>query len=971
MSSVTYQGIKTEISVETDKPGFKDAEAGMKGVEKSVDNVGKAMERVSAISAKLEGNLKMSKANSAFKKIRDMFAFRDDEGSVTPPDWDKLIPQLSSSAIKGVGTTLSTIAKNATTAGRALAGFGKEIASRLIGNVTAAYKRLTQLGAAFKRIMLYRAIRSLIKEIGQAFREGANNLYQWSLINDGQFASSMDRLATEAQHVKNSLGAVLAPVLNAMIPLIERVAHAFITAVNAVNQFIAAISGAGSWTKALHTPVKYAEAAGSGLANATKKAKEFKATILSFDEINKLNDNTDNDNGSGGGAGAGIDYGSMFETQTLDDYWKDLLKKTDWSDLGKSLAKKFNSALTAVDNWINTKFKPESKKWANRLATLLNGAIEETNWNLLGKTLGDGLNALIDAKNTFLEKFKSGEFGRGIGKAVRSWFDTVDWDGVGRYFANKLNLVINIVDGFFQELSIDATKRGEQLGTMFASWVSNINWDGVTNAVRNTIKTFADILWGFLDYTEGSWDEFSGHVSDLFAAIFENPDTTRLINGIGEFVNRLVDLIGQQDWYAVGARIADALASIDWWDLLTTVVGAIGEAFIGGIGELFATDNGRAFLGTVAAVSLIGGAFNLAKTGLDIAISNFTTNLGNMLVAQLGAGGLGATVLGAMGWIAGIGALIAEVWTIIDMGVQYNQVKTDEILAKQREASSIANLQAALAAKGITASIDQVNQWLDGQISTLELTGGKFKSVAEIAGQTTSTMADTVSTNMGTIANATSDSLGSIGTSTADFSTDVNNAVSTLLQNAANGSTENMNEVATGMVEIFNNVSLSIQKINTSLADSFNTMASSISTSMSKMYTDVSTNMQKIATSVQTQASRINAAFRSVSSGTISTSVNVPQHANGGIVEDGLFMANHGELVGGFTNGRTAVANNDMIIEGIEQGVYNAVLNAMSNQSNDGGDIVFMIDSEEIARASMKGQRKLDRRYNTTVRFTG
>ncbi len=971
MSSAEYQEIKSEIVVESDKKGFKDAETGVKNVEKSVDSLGKAMERVSVISEKVNTNLKMPKANDAMKKIRDMFAFRDKEGNITPPDWEKLLPKLSSSAIKGISSTFSSIAKHATSAGRALVGFSKEIASRFLGNVTAAYKKLTQLGAAFKRIMLYRAIRTVIKEIGQAFREGANNLYQWSLINDGQFASSMDRLATEAQHVKNSLGAVLAPVLNAMIPLIENVAHAFITAVNAVNQFIAAITGAGTWTKALHTPVKYAEAAGAGLSNATKKAKEFKATILSFDEINKLNDNTDNDNGSGGGAGAGIDYGSMFETQTLDDYWKDLLKKTDWSDLGKSLAKKFNGALTAVDNWINTKFKPESKKWANRLATLLNGAIGDINWNLLGKTVGDGLNALIDAKNTFLEKFKSGDFGRGIGTAVRSWFDTVDWDGLGRYLANKLNLIINFVDGFFQEFAKDAYKRGEQLGAMFASWVTNVNWEGVTNAIRNTVKTLADILWGFLDYSEGSWDEFSGHVSDLFASIFENPDTTKLINGIGEFVNRLVDLMGQQNWYAVGARIADALAAINWWDLLTTVIGAIGEAFIGGIGELFATDNGRAFLATVAAVGMISGAFNLAKTGLDIAISNFTTNLGSMLVTQLGAGGLGATVLGAMGWIAGIGGLIAEVWTIIDMGVQYNQVKTDELLAKQREASSIANLQAALAAKGITASIDQVNQWLDGQISTLELTGGKFKSISEIAGQTTSNMADTVSANMKTIASSTSDSLGTIGTSTADFSTDVNNAVSTLLQNAANGSTENMSEVANGMVEIFNNVSTSIQKINTALADSFNTMASSISTSMSKMYTDVSTNMQKIATSVQTQASRISAAFRSVSSGTVSATTGIPQHANGGIVEDGLFMANHGELVGGFSNGRTAVANNDMIIEGIEQGVYNAVLNAMAGQANDGGDIVFMIDSEEIARASMKGQRKLDRRYNTTVKFTG
>ena len=51
--------------------------------------------------------------------------------------------------------------------------------------------------------------------------------------------------------------------------------------------------------------------------------------------------------------------------------------------------------------------------------------------------------------------------------------------------------------------------------------------------------------------------------------------------------------------------------------------------------------------------------------------------------------------------------------------------------------------------------------------------------------------------------------------------------------------------------------------------------------------------------------------------------------ATGGFPEDGLFYANHNELVGRFDNGRTAVANNEQIIAGIERGVSNARKNRL------------------------------------------
>jgi hypothetical protein len=62
----------------------------------------------------------------------------------------------------------------------------------------------------------------------------------------------------------------------------------------------------------------------------------------------------------------------------------------------------------------------------------------------------------------------------------------------------------------------------------------------------------------------------------------------------------------------------------------------------------------------------------------------------------------------------------------------------------------------------------------------------------------------------------------------------------------------------------------------------------------------------------------------------------IPKYQTGGFPEDGLFFANHNELIGGFTNGKTTVANNEQIIAGIERGVRdaNAEQNALLREQN-------------------------------------
>ena len=101
----------------------------------------------------------------------------------------------------------------------------------------------------------------------------------------------------------------------------------------------------------------------------------------------------------------------------------------------------------------------------------------------------------------------------------------------------------------------------------------------------------------------------------------------------------------------------------------------------------------------------------------------------------------------------------------------------------------------------------------------------------------------------------------------------------------------------------------------------------------------------------------------------------IPTLAQGGTISAGqMFIAREAgpELVGTI-GGRTAVANNDQIVQSVAAGVYDAVAAAMA--ANNGplvrslceamttalsrSEMVVQVDSREIARASMNGSKRL------------
>lgn len=91
--------------------------------------------------------------------------------------------------------------------------------------------------------------------------------------------------------------------------------------------------------------------------------------------------------------------------------------------------------------------------------------------------------------------------------------------------------------------------------------------------------------------------------------------------------------------------------------------------------------------------------------------------------------------------------------------------------------------------------------------------------------------------------------------------------------------------------------------------------------------------------------------------GSSSFGFNIPYLAKGGQVDTGqLFVAREsGPEMVGTMGGRTTVANNQQIVEGIESGVYNAVIQAIAvggGSRDESGDVVIPVymDSRELTR---------------------
>lgn len=192
---------------------------------------------------------------------------------------------------------------NGVAASETSAGNGARSAARGIDDVAKSAKKaqspLGNFAASLKRIAFYRFLRTILKEIAQAFKEGLENVYAWSKAGGdmGQIAGALDRISSASAQLKNQLGAAFGELLVALEPIIITLINLLTQLAQALTWVIALLSGKGYYPVAKQITKDWKDA--TGAANA------YKNTILGFDEINRLNDEG---GGGGGNNGIGFDY---------------------------------------------------------------------------------------------------------------------------------------------------------------------------------------------------------------------------------------------------------------------------------------------------------------------------------------------------------------------------------------------------------------------------------------------------------------------------------------------------------------------------------------------------------------------------------------------------------------------------------------------------------------------------------------
>ena len=191
--------------------------------------------------------------------------------------------------------------------------------------ISGVREHIKGLMSDFQRIVKYRMIRSIIKQITQGFTEGVKNMYFYSKAIGGDFASSMNDAAASLLQFKNSLGAAAAPLIQMLIPYLKQVINYAIQAVNYINQFLALLRGQTTWTKALYKATDAFTETGKKAKGAGKQIKDL---LADWDELNIIQSES---GGGGGGAGkAAEDYTKMFEetnkfNEALKDHFADIL----------------------------------------------------------------------------------------------------------------------------------------------------------------------------------------------------------------------------------------------------------------------------------------------------------------------------------------------------------------------------------------------------------------------------------------------------------------------------------------------------------------------------------------------------------------------------------------------------------------------------------------------------------------------
>ena len=771
-------------------------------------------------------------------------------------------------------------------------------------------------------------------------KEGMQNLAKYS----GTTNNSLSMLMSSLTQLKNSLATAFAPILNVAAPILNALIQKVSQAVTAVGMLFASLTGQKSFTKASKVQQNYAASLDKNTSSAKKATaanKTLQRTLLGFDQINRMDSKSDNsDNSPDSGSVGGLSPSDMFEEASIPnkikefaDKLKEAWKSGDFTEIGRIVGEKLNQALESIP-W--DKIRKTSSKIAKVIATFLNGFIAAVDWTLVGSTIGNGLNTAIDFAYTFVTTFDWKKFGKAIGNLINGAVKTIEWAKAGKALSEGIK---GLLDAALQAV---ATTDWKQIGVKIATFLNNIDWRGIITKTLTLLvevpKAIFDLLAGFIEETD--WGKLVKDIAGGIRDFLIGYDWKGLFKSAGELIGAAIKAlfdVGQ----VIGEAISNALESAKEYfqDKIKDCGGNIIEGILKGI---------------VDALENIGKWIvdNIFTPFIDGFKEAFGIRSPSTVMAEQG------------GYI--ISGLLKGLKDNLDSVIEWCKNLPDKVK------NALGNAKEWLVEKGKNA-IEGIKNGYEAVKDSAFLSNVRkmkdeaFSAIGDISGKVKSRGSELIAGVKQGYENSKQSGLLS--------------KVATLKENIYSSIGDVKSKVHSRGVEIVSGIKQGYENNKSKIRSAVSGIPSLISSGIGNLWNVGKNAISSFArgfSSVHIPMPHIGWNWNNFNLGSFRFSVpsfNLRWYANGGFPATGeMFVARESgpEMVGRMGK-KSAVANNDQIVDGIKAGVFEAVMDAFeasgileSDSSSKQAPVVELTiktDSETLYKVVRRGEEKYNGRY--------
>lgn len=547
--------------------------------------------------------------------------------------------------------------------------------SGLIGQSRALYKYGIDITNATLQTYAYKyGIEAAVSDMTQADKMQLRLLaiLDQSKVAWGDQANTINSVANQYRILKQQISNVGRIIGNLFIPIIQKalpVINGMMIAIQRLFTFIGNLIGidwsglmdgissgyggaddaVGDLVDDTGNAVDETDGIGDSLGDAEKKAKKLQRTLLGFDQINKLTDNSDLDDGSANskkddeaGTIGGIDLSDAIESaladyesiwdkalkssqnkaqayadkicSIFDKMWR-MLKSEDYEGLGKYIADGINyifDKINSVFNW--EKLGPNITKFVDGFCRTVNSLVDNIDWWSIGKTVGDGINVVINTLYLYITGIDWINLGKKFAEGINGLIDTVDWEKLGQLIGAKLMLLPKLAYGYVHEFNF--SEFGVGIAKALNGVLSEIDLKLIGKTIGETVTGICEFFISFA--SRFKWKKLGKSIADGINSAFNGINAKKFSSAINKLLKGWLDLFGtlikKIKWSDIISTIGTILGGIDWWALTKTLISVKLITFSGSLMKSLMSS----ITTTFKDFSLIGVAESIGKAFLAL-----------------------------------------------------------------------------------------------------------------------------------------------------------------------------------------------------------------------------------------------------------------------------------------------------------------------------------------------------------------